>query len=151
MRVHVFVVIVSLLGLLPANADDIGAEFDPRPNCGGLTYFVDAPVGQSREVGIGVSVKNYRALLNAETLVSLLNRAAAAGFAQCQADAVAVFITKVGGPLPGRGEPLVTAWKYRSEPQWRIVHNNVSQLVRQEDAQKAASGARVPTAWSRNT
>jgi hypothetical protein len=153
MRLYAFAAIMTLLGSLPANAQDIAATIEPnsafgKTVCvGGPSYFVNAVTGQSREIGVAVSVQNYRLLLNAETLLSLLNRAAAAGFAQCPADiAVAVFIRTAGDPrlaIGFTGQPLVTAWQYQSDRQWKIVLNNVPELVRQEDARKAVSTARV--------
>jgi hypothetical protein len=153
MRLYAFAAIVALLGLLPAKAEDIAATIEPnsafgKTVCvGGPSYFVNAVTGQSREIGVAVSVQNYRQLLNAETLLSLLNRAATAGFAECPADiAVAVFIRTAGDPrlaIGSTGQPLVTAWQYRSDRQWKIVLNNVPELVRQEDARSAAGAARV--------
>jgi len=153
MRPYVVAAILTLLGWLPAKAEDIAARIEVNSSLGRAVCVEDPsdlvqPVsGQSREIGVAVSVQNYRLLLNVDTLLSLLNRAAAAGFAACPADiAVGVFIRTAGDPrlaIDFTGQPLVTAWQYRSDRQWRIVLNNVQQLVKEEDARKAASTTRV--------
>jgi hypothetical protein len=145
MRVHVLAAAMTLLGLLPARAGDIAATIKTIDCDTPSSWVTRAPTWQSRVIAVEVSVENYRSLLDAQTVVSLLNRAAAAGIARCQRQmVVAVRINPPGsGCISSLPDDcwLLTAWLSRTGGPWIIDQNNVSQRIQQEDAQNAARNA----------